>query len=240
MPRRKNTRRGRGEGSVFEQPNGSWRGKVTVGYDDEGKQKFRWVSGKTQGEALAKVAAIKQRLSSGTYTDTKLMVGDYLERWLEHKQGQVKPRTAEAYQHTVVKHITPNIGRKKLDRLTPLDVQEMVSSIAAVSGTRTANMSRTVLFSALKQAIRWELLNRNPVEAVDPLKETTREMVLWSPEEVVRFLAVARPHRLFALFYLALSTGMRRGELLGLAGETSRAMFLRCGKHSCRSLTSLC
>ncbi len=60
-------------------------------------------------------------------------------------------------------------------------------------------MSRTVLFSALKQAIRWELLNRNPVEAVDPLKETTKEIVLWSPEEVIRFLAVARPHRLFAL-----------------------------------------
>ena len=77
MARRRSTSRGKGEGSVFERPDGTWRGKVTVGYDNEGKQKFRWVPGKTQGEALAKVAEIKQRLSNGTYTDTKLMVGDY-------------------------------------------------------------------------------------------------------------------------------------------------------------------
>jgi integrase len=57
---------------------------------------------------------------------------------------------------------------------------------------------------------------RNTVEAVDALKEAPREMTLWTPEEVVRFLDTARPHRLYALFYLALSTGMRRGELLGL------------------------
>ena len=74
MARRRSTRRGKGEGSVFEQPNGTWRGKVTTGYDDEGKQKFRWVSGKTQGEALAKVVELKQRLASGTYTDTKITV----------------------------------------------------------------------------------------------------------------------------------------------------------------------
>lgn len=66
-------------------------------------------------------------------------------------------------------------------------------------------MCRSALLNALKQAIRWQLLARNPVEAVDPLKETPREMVLWTPAEVVRFLDVSRPHRLYALFYLALS-----------------------------------
>lgn len=216
MPRRKSTRRGRGEGTVFERANGTWAGEVTTGYDENGKQKRKTVYGKTQAEALAKLAEVKQQLATGTFTDTKLTVKAYLEQWLDHKEGQVKARTAELYRHLAAHHIIPRVGRKRLDKLTPLDVQGMVSAVAVSGGTRTANMCRTVLYSALKQAIRWQLLARNPVEAVDALKETPREMILWTPEEVVRFLDAARPHRLYALFYLALSTGMRRGELLGL------------------------
>ena len=214
--RKKNTRRGRGEGSVFEQENGTWRGKVTVSYTEEGKQRCKWVSGKTQAEVLAKVAEIKQQLTTGTFSDTKLTVKSYLEQWLTHKERQVKPRTAELYRHLIEYHIVHLIGRKRLDKLTPLDVHAMVANVASRGGTRTANQCRTMLYSALKQAVRWQLVPRNVVEATDPLKETVREQVLWSPEEVVRFLDSARAHRLYALFYLALSAGMRRGELLGL------------------------
>ncbi len=152
-------------------------------------------------------------------TDTKLTLKAFLEKWLTYKEGQVKPRTAELYRHLAEYHIMPRLGRKRLDKLSPLDVQGMVTDVAASGGTRTANMCRTVLYSALKQAIRWQLLARNPVDAVDALKDVPREMTLWTPEEVVHFLDTARPTRLYALFYLALSTGMRRGELLGLRWE---------------------
>ena len=204
--------RKRKDGTLWE----GWQGSISLGYKPNGKRDRREVYGKTQAEAKAKLEALKTSVAEGTLTDTKLTLKAYLERWLDHKEGQVKPRTAEIYRHAVEFHIVRRIGRKRLDKLTPLDVQGMVSDVAACSGPRTANMCRTVLFSALKQAIRWRLLARNPVEAVDALKETPREMVLWTPQEVVRFLDVARPHRLYALFYLALSTGMRRGELLGL------------------------
>ncbi len=216
MARRRSMRRGRGEGTVFERSNGTWAGEVTTGYDENGKQKRKTVYGKTQAEALAKLGEVKQQLATGTFTDTKLTVKAYLEQWLTHKEAQVKPRTAELYRHVSEYHIMPRIGRRRLDKLTPLDVQGMVAGVAANGSIRTANQCRTVLFSALKQAIRWQLLARNPVEAVDELKETHREMTLWTPEEVVRFLDTARAHRLYPLFYLALSTGMRRGELLGL------------------------
>lgn len=216
MARRRSTRRGRGEGTVFERSNGTWAGEVTTGYDENGKQKRKTVYGKTQAEALAKLGEVKQQLATGTFTDTKLTVKAYLEQWLTHKERQVKPRTAELYRHVSEYHIMPRIGRRRLDKLTPLDVQGMVEGVAANGSIRTANQCRTVLFSALKQAIRWQLLARNPVEAVDALKETPREMTLWTPEEVVRFLDTARAHRLYPLFYLALSTGMRGGELLGL------------------------
>lgn len=73
-----------------------------------------------------------------------------------------------------------------------------------------------VLFNALKQAMRWQLIARNPVEVVDPLKAHKKELTLWAMPEAARFLDTARPHRMYALFYLALSTGMRHEELLGL------------------------
>jgi integrase len=95
----------------------------------------------------------------------------------------------------------------------------MVGELADQVGVRTANICRTVLYSALKQAIRWQLVMVNPVEAVDPLKETSREMTLWAPHEVVRFLEVAASHRLYALFYLVILTGLRRGEALGLCWQ---------------------
>ncbi len=71
-------------------------------------------------------------------------------------------------------------------------------------------------YSAYKQAIRWQLVTRNPVEATDPVKEPHREMTLWEPEQAARFLDTARSHRLYAFFYLSMATGLRRGELLGL------------------------
>ncbi len=64
--------------------------------------------------------------------------------------------------------------------------------------------------------MRWQLLNRNPVETVDPLKARKKDLNLWAMAEASRFLGTARLNRLYALFYLALSPGLRRGELLSL------------------------
>jgi integrase len=216
MARRRSTRRGRGEGSVFEQPNGTWRGKVTTGYDEQGKQRFKWVSGKTQAEALAKLAEIKQRLANGTYSDTKLTLKTYLERWLEEKEHTLKPSTLEQYSSCIHRSIVPHVGKVKLDKLTPMQVQTLINGIRDVSGAARAAKCRTVLYSAYKQAIRWQLVTRNPVEATEPVKEPHRETPLWEPEEAARFLDVAREHRMHTLFYLSMATGLRRGELLGL------------------------
>jgi integrase len=216
MARRRSTRRGRGEGSVFEQPNGTWRGKVTVGYTEKGKQRFRWVSGKTQAEALAKVAELKQQLVSGTLSDTKLTVKQYLESWLKEKERQVKARTAFDYRYNLEKYIYPGIGYIKLEKLTPLQVQRFLSEVADAVSPDRANKCRRELLGVLKQAVRWGLIPRNPVDAVAPLKHERREMVLWTAHQAAAFLQRARAHRLYALFYVAMSTGLRSGELIGL------------------------
>lgn len=230
MPRRRKvSKRAKGEGSVSERPDGTWIGQVTTGYTEEGKQKRKTVYGKNQAEALAKLAEVKQRLASGTYSDTKLTVKSYLEDWLKEKGRHVKPSTVDTYTNLAEKHITPKLGRKGLDKLTPLDVQNLMGNLADTTGVRTANAVRTLLFSAYKQAIRWQLVSRNPVEATDPLKAKRKDMTLWSAAQAVHFLDTARAHRLFAAFYIVMATGLRRGELLGLRWQdvSERELHIR-------------
>ncbi len=91
-----------------------------------------------------------------------------------------------------------------------------MGELADSTGVRTANAARTLLFSAYKQAIRWQLTARNPVEATDPLRAVRKDMELWTGAQASYFLDTARAHRLFAAFNLVMTTGLRWGELLGL------------------------
>lgn len=229
MARRRSTRRGRGEGSVFEferaykQKDGSvvtrtgWEGKVTTGYDENGKQKRKTVYGRTQAECLAKIAELKQQLASGTLSDTKLTVGKYLTGWLEHKKHEIKPRSHEFYTKYVDLYVRPHVGGKKLDKLTTPDVRRALMTVRDQVSVDAANKTRTVLFGALKQAMRDGLIPRNPVEPIAPYKvDAAPKDHTWEPSETLRFLETARTHRLFAAFYLTMTTGMRHGEVLGL------------------------
>ena len=156
-------------------------------------------------------------------------MSEYLQQWLEDKKRTVKPRSAEFYRYNIEKYVTPRLGNVRLDKLTPLQVQAMMSDVADNAGTSTANKCRTTLNAALSQAVKWQLIHRNPVNAVDKFKETKREMTLWTPAQTAHFVKVASTHRLYALFYLAISTGMRRGELLGLRWQdvTPSAVTIR-------------
>lgn len=150
MARRRSTRRGRGEGTVSERPDGTWTGQVTTGYDENGKQKRKTVYGKTQAEALAKLAEVKQRLANGTYSDTKLTVESYLEQWLKEKERTLKPSMLEQYTSCIGRSIMPHVGKIKLDKLTPMQVQALVNEIHDTSGAARAAKCRTVLFMDAK------------------------------------------------------------------------------------------
>ena len=209
-------KRANGEGSIFKRKDGRWQGAVTVGYDDEGKQKRRTIYGKTQTEVRGKLTEIKRQVADGVYSDSKHTVRSYLEHWLKEKARSVKPRTAELYCEQAQRYVYPQIGQVHLTKLTPLHIQTVISKLGDNIGANTANKVRTLLFNALKQAVLWQLIPRNPCEAVAKLKEETKEMIIWTPTETLAFVKTARSHRLFAAFYLAIFTGLRRGEALGL------------------------
>lgn len=209
-------KRAHGEGTISKRKDGRWEAKASVGYKPDGTPKRKAVYGRTQAEVKEKLEAIKQQLATGTFTDTRLTIGAYLERWLGEKQRSVKPTTFENYSICVNRFIIPRIGRTLLDKLTPMQTQTLLNEIQDASGSARAAKCRSVLNNAYRQAVRWQLVVRNPVEATNPVKEQPRDMTLWEAPEAARFLDAAREHRLYALFYLGMATGLRRGELLGL------------------------
>lgn len=209
-------KRAHGEGTISKRPDGTWEGKVSLGYDGEGRRKRKTVYGRTRQEVKGKLDELKRQIAGGTFTDTKLTVKDYLEEWLKEKAHHLKPRTISDYRYEIEKYITPHLGTVKLEKLTPLQIQRLLSELADSVSPDRANKARRILYGALKQAVRWQILPRNPVEATDPMKHTRKEQQVWTAQETAQFLGTAEGHRLYALFYLALSAGLRCGELLAL------------------------
>ncbi len=208
-------RRGNGEGTITERKDGRWQGSILLGYTADGKPRRPTVYGRTQGEVIEKVAELRRRHALGIAADERITVKEYLDLWREEKANTVKDRTLEIYE-LLSGHAVERIGKKRLDKVKPRDIQACIRDIAAKVGKPTANKVRRMLFGAFKQAVKWEMAYRNPVEAVDPIREDERPMRIWSTDQAVAFLNGAAGHRLFPAVYLMMATGLRRGEALGL------------------------
>jgi integrase len=218
--------RANGEGTVFQRADGRWVAKITVGLAPNGRQKFKERTAATEKEALLLKRTLLDEHAAGIISDPeRTTVQQYLERWLESKRGQVKPRTLELYEYDLKHYAIPRIGRHKLTKLTAMHVQAMQEDIrrqvqkdseGKKDGARTASSVTAILSRALGQAVEWALTIRNPARGVKRPRITTREARSLNLTEVMRLLDAARGSRHYALYYLAVATGLRRGELLAL------------------------
>jgi integrase len=214
-----------GRGSIFsreiERNDGTtylrWEGHVSLGQDGNGRRKRTIVYGNSQAEVVEKLADLQQRVRTGSYSNEKRTLGQYLSDWLNHKELEIKPRSLEFYRHYAQAHITEHLGGVKLQKLNTQHIRNFLADIHKRVSADCANKCRSTLNIALNQAVRDALIARNPVVAIAPFKlESNTRDVAWSSSEVMMFLNTIRTHRLYAAFYLALSTGMRHGEVLGL------------------------
>jgi len=213
---------GNGEGSIYKYKNKKgevigYRGAYTV-HTAEGPKR-RYVSGKTRDDVRVKLTKAMADRDDGLFSDDEnITIGEYLDRWLSDcVRGSVRESTFDRDSYLVRVHIKPALGRIKLSKLSPVQVQGFYRDrLDAGLSTSTVNKVHTVLHKALSQAELWCLIPHNPTEAVKAPSPASQEMRPLSPEEAGRLLKAACSDRFEALYVLAVTTGMRRGELLGL------------------------
>jgi integrase len=188
-----------------------------------GKRRQRRITAPTRREVELLAVEALSKLESEGFPEaeaSKMTVSQYMERWVESIYSTVRPTTQRRYADMVRLHISPYIGHIQVSKLSPFDVQRLYANrLASGLSPTTVNLLHGILHKALKQGIRLRFLTRNVTEAVDAPKEATPEYATWSQPEVGQFLAVSDADPLAALWRLALLTGMRRGEILGLKWE---------------------
>jgi integrase len=213
--------RANGDGDVFPRKNKA--GKITsyrgayVGPDG----KRRYVSGKTKEEARRNLRRARGDAERGLVFDAdNLKVGEYLDRWLpDSVRDMVKATTFERYEQIARLHLKPALGRVKLKALTPAHVRGLYrEKLEAGLSARTVRYVHTTLHKALKQAVMDGLIPRNVTGSVKPPQPSREEMCPLTPEQAKLLLQLAHESgdRLEALYVLAIHTGLRQGELLGL------------------------
>jgi integrase len=213
-------RRGNGEGGITRRRDGSWMARYTVQTPTGRKRKV--IYAKSHEEARKKLAqAIAERDKGIVYDSEGLTVEKYLGRWLEDSvRGSVKITTYAGHERIVWLHVRPTLGGTKLSALTPAHLQGLYrSKLDEGLAPKSVKHIHTTLHRALRQAVRWALVPRNVAAEVDPPRVCTPEMQPLSPAQARTLLAAAESTRLEALYVLAVTTGMRQGELLGLGWE---------------------
>jgi len=206
-------RRGHGEGSIYRRNDGRWTAAVTLE-----NRKRKTFYGKTRKEVQDKLNAALHEQKQGTLAiGPQQTLGAYLERWLEQVcKLTMKPNTYKAYRSAVNCHLKPSLGHIKLQKLSVEHLQAFFAQKQERLKPRTLAYIQSALNSALSNAVKWGLVSRNVASLVAlPHAERYEGQVL-TVDQAHKLLAVARGSRLDVLLLVALTTGMRRGELMAL------------------------
>lgn len=209
-------KRGNGDGSIYHRTSDDkWVGSITL---ESGKRKVFYGKTKKEVQEKMKVALYEQQKGMLPATTAKLTVEQFLKNWLETTQKQsVRPRTYERYEEVVRLHIIPTIGRHQLQKLTTYHVESFYAKkLNEGLSPRTVNTFHNVLHKALDKARKSRLIVENVCDLVDPPRVEDVEITPLALHQVKQLLYIAKGHRIEALLTLAMATGMRRGELLGL------------------------
>ena len=227
-------RRANGEGNIRKRKDGRWEGRYTAGYDQEtGKRIIKNVLGKTQAEVKEKLKAAiseSQKLDvskAGTYT-----VSSWMKTWYEvYAEPHIRPNTKSYYTNYIENHIIPGIGSVPLDKLTTIQIQRFYNNLQKSGRVQRKNFPElrdkslsprvvrgvhTLLHNCLEQAVAERLLLANPTQGCKLPQLEKKEMKILPQEKIGMYLAEAERRGFLAAFYLELTTGLRRGELLAL------------------------
>ena len=207
------SKRGNGEGSITQLSDGRYQARVTL---QDGRRKAFY--GQTRQDVARRLNdALKARQDGLPVVAERQSVAQYLQTWLDTIRPTVRPKTWRRYEEFVRLHAIPEVGKLPIAKLSPQHLQGLYAQCLekGLSETSVAHL-HAVMHRALGQAAKWGVAVRNVASLVDPPRMRRQEMKTLSPQQARRLLDIAKGDRLEALYVLALTTGMRQGEILGL------------------------
>jgi integrase len=215
------------KGHIRKRGQSSWAIVLDLGRDANGKRRQKWhtVLGNKR-EAQRELTRLLHEMNTGAYVEpTRMLVRDYLEKWLAHAKSKVAGKTFERYEEIVRKHLIPALGHHPLAKLQPLQIQQYYAEAlesARLDGKAGGLSAQTVLHHhrvlhrALRLAVQWLLLARNPADAVESPRPEPKQIPVLDEAEATTLLAALRDTRLYEPTLMALASGLRRGELMAL------------------------
>lgn len=213
-------------GHIRARGKGTWAIVLELPRDASGKRKQRWHSVKgTKREAERRLAQLLHQLDTGQYMEpSRLTLAAYFDQWVQNDlKNRVSISTRERYESDIRLHLVPLLGNTCLTRLTPLQIQDCYTQLLENGSSRGGGLTshslhtvHSVLHQALRQAVRWRLLTQNPADAVQVPTGRPSATHPFAAGELTQLLDASRGHWLHLAILLAISTGMRRGEILGL------------------------
>ena len=197
-----------------------WEARITVGRDPgTGKQIQKSFSGKTQKEVREKMQAAAVAVNTGTYTEPqKLTVADWLDIWLAEYTASLKPGSVATYAAYIKNHIRPALGAVKLVDLHPHTIQTFINSLDGVA-TGTVRMIHKTLHMVLEKAVMLDYIQKNPASKCVLPKVDQKEIKPLSDEEAFAVLQLAKGTEIEHIVSVALFTGFRLSEILGLTWD---------------------
>lgn len=195
-----------------------WRAYLTVGYKRDGKPERRYVYGLTAEECQQRLDALRAEAANGALSGkAPPRLSAWLDHWLKEREGSIKARSVVIYRYDLG-NLPEKLKRTRLDKITPLQVSAALTQVSDDMSARAANAARGALSSALRDAVRYGIINRNPVTPVRSVAYHPADITVWTAAQVAAFLRVteAADSTYHALFYTALTTGARMGELFAL------------------------
>ena len=207
-------------GQIIKRSDKTWTVRIFLGRDGNGKRRYlnKTIRG-TKKDADTYLSKTLTEISAGTFVESSPdTVDDYLQKWLETAaKPRLRENTYKEYEGLIQRYVKPKLGVMRLCDLRPLNVQKFYGELSEQNlSPRTVRYTHSVLTSAFKQAVRWRMLAHNPCDSVDLPRKGSSEMQSLTPAEAARFLKEAESDRWSALFVLALATGLRPSEYLGL------------------------
>ena len=214
------------KGHIRERSPGHWAIVLDLRDPETGKRKRKWHSFRgTKREAQTECARLISELRGGNYLEpSKTMVAQFLDRWLDDIRSKVAPRTHERYAEIARKNLAPLLGGIIITKLQPMQISNAYAKALANGrrdGTgglspRTVHHIHRVLKQAMAQAVRWQLIVRNPLDAVDPPKVERQRLDTYDVTQTAELLDAMRGTPMFIPTVLAVLCGLRRGEVAAL------------------------